>query len=93
MLVSDEIMEGFEHRFCLRHLYNNYKKFGGRTLIRNLIMEVAKTIYYRVGLTKILVPTVSMDKIHYKYWYFSTHLLIGRGWVSHYPYSWVFITC
>jgi len=30
MQVFDELLHGFEHRFCLRHLYNNYKKrFGG----------------------------------------------------------------
>ena len=30
MTIFDEILEGVKHRFCLRHLYNNYElKFGG----------------------------------------------------------------
>jgi len=48
MQMFDEILHGVEHRFCLRHLYNNYKKkFGARILIRNLMMGTAKATYYQ----------------------------------------------
>ncbi|XP_014499233.1 uncharacterized protein LOC106760293 [Vigna radiata var. radiata] len=37
MAVFDEILNGVEHRLCLRHLYNNYKKkFGGGCLLETL---------------------------------------------------------
>jgi len=50
----DEILEGVEHRFCLRHLYNNYqKKFGGRVLIRDLMMAAAKATYYQAWEAKM----------------------------------------
>ncbi|WVY93030.1 hypothetical protein V8G54_032118 [Vigna mungo] len=46
MTVFDELMDGVEHRLCLRHLYNNFKKrFGGGVLIRDLMMGAAKAIY------------------------------------------------
>ncbi|XP_052732381.1 uncharacterized protein LOC108344507 [Vigna angularis] len=46
MTVFDEILEGVEHRLCLRHLYNNYKKkFGGGVLIRDLMMGAAKATF------------------------------------------------
>lgn len=42
----EEILEGVEHRFCLRHLYSNFKKkFGGGTLLRDLMMGAAKATY------------------------------------------------
>jgi len=48
MQVFDEILHGVEHRFCLRHLYNNYKKkFGGGVMIRKLMMGAAKATYYQ----------------------------------------------
>ena len=48
MQVFDEILHGVEHRFCLRHLYSNYKKkFGGGIVIRNLMMRAAKATYYQ----------------------------------------------
>ena len=38
-----EMLEGVEHRFWLRHLYSNFKKkFGERTLLRNLMMGATK---------------------------------------------------
>ena len=41
-----EMLEGVEQRFCLRHLYSNFKKkFGGGTLLRDLMMGAAKAIY------------------------------------------------
>ncbi|KAK7259984.1 hypothetical protein RIF29_25648 [Crotalaria pallida] len=44
--VFQELLDGVEHRFCLRHLYNNVKKrFGGGTEIRNLMMGAAKATY------------------------------------------------
>jgi len=48
MQVFDEPLHGVEHRYCLRHLYNNYKKkFGEGILIRNLMMATAKATYYQ----------------------------------------------
>jgi len=45
--VCDEMLNGVEHHFCLRHLYNNFKKkFGGGVAIRDLMMEAAKAIFY-----------------------------------------------
>jgi hypothetical protein len=46
MQVFEQLLEGIEHRFCLRHLYNNFKKkFGGGTLIRDLMMGTTKATY------------------------------------------------
>ncbi|WVZ18731.1 hypothetical protein V8G54_006053 [Vigna mungo] len=46
MTVFDELMDGVEHRLCLRHLYNYFKKrFGGGVLIRDLMMGAAKATY------------------------------------------------
>lgn len=37
---------GEENRFCLRHLYQNFKNFfGGGTLLRDLMMGAAKATY------------------------------------------------
>ncbi|XP_052723292.1 uncharacterized protein LOC128193572 [Vigna angularis] len=48
MSVFDDILNGVEHRLCLRHLYNNYKKkFGGGLLIRDLMMGAAKATFYK----------------------------------------------
>ncbi|MCH96268.1 hypothetical protein A2U01_0017252, partial [Trifolium medium] len=42
----EEMCGGLEHRFCLRHLYANFKKkFGGGTAIRYLMMGAAKATY------------------------------------------------
>lgn len=39
----EELLEGAEHRFCIRHLYANVKaKYGGGTVIRDLIVRAAK---------------------------------------------------
>jgi len=47
MVVFDEILNGVEHRFCLRHLYSNFKKkFGGGVVIRDLMMGAAKATFY-----------------------------------------------
>jgi len=44
MQTFDEMLGGL--RFCLRHLYANFKKrFGGGTLIRDLMMAAAKATY------------------------------------------------
>ncbi|WVZ21257.1 hypothetical protein V8G54_008579 [Vigna mungo] len=46
MTVFDELMDEVEHRLCLRHLYNNFKKrFGGGVLIRDLMMGATKATY------------------------------------------------
>jgi len=37
MTVFDEILNGVEHRFCLRQLYSNFKKkFGGGVVVTSL---------------------------------------------------------
>jgi len=47
MTIFDEILNGVEHHFCLRHLYNNFKKkFGGGVVIRDLMMVAAKATFY-----------------------------------------------
>nr|KYP71449.1 hypothetical protein KK1_010708 [Cajanus cajan] len=44
--VFEELIERTEHRYCLRHLYCNFKKkFGGGTLIRDIMMAAAKARY------------------------------------------------
>lgn len=46
MPTFEELLGGVEHRFCLRHLYSNFKKkFGGGTLLRDLMMGAAKATY------------------------------------------------
>jgi hypothetical protein len=43
-----------EHRLCLRHLYANFKKkFGGGTLIRDLMMGAAKATYIQAWQVKM----------------------------------------
>ncbi|XP_058783990.1 uncharacterized protein LOC131658743 [Vicia villosa] len=52
--VFDEMFERIEHRFCLRHLYANFKKnFGGGTLIRDLMMGAAKSTYHQAWMQKM----------------------------------------
>jgi len=47
MTVFDEILNGVEHRFCLRHLYNNFKKkFGDGVVIKDLMMGATKANFY-----------------------------------------------
>ncbi|XP_058762568.1 uncharacterized protein LOC131635949 [Vicia villosa] len=54
--VFDEEYPSFEHRFCLRHLYANFKKkFGGGTLFRDLMMAAAKATYYEAHEAKMLM--------------------------------------
>jgi hypothetical protein len=44
--VFDEMFDTVEHRLCLRYLYANFKKkFGGGSLIRDLMMGAAKATY------------------------------------------------
>ncbi|XP_058726822.1 uncharacterized protein LOC131598214 [Vicia villosa] len=44
--VFEEQYLAFEHRFCVRHLYANFKKkFGGGTLFRDLMLAAAKATY------------------------------------------------
>ncbi|XP_057440530.1 uncharacterized protein LOC130732514 [Lotus japonicus] len=46
MQVFEEDFPGVEHRFCVRHLYANFKeKFGGGTEIRDLLMWASKATY------------------------------------------------
>ncbi|GAU10761.1 hypothetical protein TSUD_425840, partial [Trifolium subterraneum] len=52
--VFEEMFERVEHRLCLRHLYANFKKkFGGGTLIRDLMMGAAKAAYYQAWEAKM----------------------------------------
>jgi len=47
MTIFDEILNGVEHRFFLRHLYSNFKKkFCGGVVIRDLMMGAAKSTFY-----------------------------------------------
>jgi len=53
--VFEEQLPGVEHRFCLRHLYANFKKkFGGGTLLRDLMMGAAKSTYFEAWEEKML---------------------------------------
>ncbi|XP_025616463.1 uncharacterized protein [Arachis hypogaea] len=46
MQVIQEMMPALEHRLCLRHLYANCKKaYGGGTVLRDLILSIAKATY------------------------------------------------
>lgn len=48
------MLEGVEHRLCLRHLYANFKKkFGGGVLIRDLMMGAAKATYFEAWKEKM----------------------------------------
>jgi hypothetical protein len=52
--VFEEMFQRVEHRLCLRHLYANFKKkFGGGTLIRDLMMGAAKATYYQAWEAKM----------------------------------------
>jgi hypothetical protein len=54
MSVFEEMFESIEHRLCLRHLYANFKKkFGGGTLIRDLMMGAAKATYFQAWKAKM----------------------------------------
>ncbi|XP_052734133.1 uncharacterized protein LOC108339256 [Vigna angularis] len=68
MIVFDEILEGVEHRLCLRHLYNNYKKkFGGGVLISDLMMGAAKATFKQEWEKKMGIPCRhAMAAINYK---------------------------
>lgn len=46
--MFEEMFERIKHRLCLRHLYANFKKkFGGVTLIKDLMMGADKATYYQ----------------------------------------------
>ncbi|XP_058769018.1 uncharacterized protein LOC131642868 [Vicia villosa] len=52
--VFEEMFERIEHIVCLRNLYANLKKkIGGGALIRDLMMEAAKSTYYQGWLQKM----------------------------------------
>ena len=54
MNVFAEMFDRVEHRLCLRHLYANFKKkFGGGTLIRDLMMGAAKATYFQAWEAKM----------------------------------------
>lgn len=44
--VFEEKYPTLEHGFCVRHLYDKFKKrFGGATLFRDLMMAASKETY------------------------------------------------
>ncbi|WOL00674.1 hypothetical protein Cni_G09387 [Canna indica] len=44
--VFDELLHGVEHRFCLRHLYNNFKKkFGAGLMMKTLMHGAANATF------------------------------------------------
>ncbi|XP_058776719.1 uncharacterized protein LOC131651056 [Vicia villosa] len=52
--LFEEMFERIEHRLCLRHLYANFKKkFGGGSLIRDLMMRTAKISYHQGWMQKM----------------------------------------
>ncbi|XP_058746137.1 uncharacterized protein LOC131619011 [Vicia villosa] len=54
--VFEEEYPSYEHKFCLRHLYANFKKrFGGGTLFRDLMMAAAKATYFEAHEAKMLM--------------------------------------
>ena len=54
--VFEEEYPAYKHRFCLRHLYANFKKkFGGGTLFRDLMMAAAKATYFEAHETRMLM--------------------------------------
>ncbi|KAK2456219.1 hypothetical protein QL285_003603 [Trifolium repens] len=65
MQVYEEMFDRVEHRLCLRHLYANFKKkFGGGTLIRDLMMGAAKAIYIQAWQVKMN----ELKKADFKAW-------------------------
>ncbi|XP_058783754.1 uncharacterized protein LOC131658483 [Vicia villosa] len=77
--VVEEMFDRIEHRVCLRHLYANFKKkFGGGTLIRDLMMGAAKATYYKAWEKKMS----ELKQLDQKAW----EWLMGvptRGWCKH----------
>src|ERR1044072_4958043 len=50
----NELIPGVEHRFCVRHLYANFKRrFGGGVIIRDLMMAAAKATVHLVFIEKM----------------------------------------
>ncbi|XP_020971854.1 uncharacterized protein LOC110268988 [Arachis ipaensis] len=48
MQIFQEALPTLEHRLCLRHLYANCKKaYGGGTVLRDLILSIAKATYVK----------------------------------------------
>jgi hypothetical protein len=79
MSVFEEMFESIEYRICLRHLYANFKKkFGGGTLIRNLMTGAAKAIYYQAWKAK----TDELKKVDRGAWEW---LMLGptKCWCKH----------
>lgn len=79
MVVFEEMFDMIEHRLCLRHLYANFKKrFGGGTLIRDLIMGSAKTTYYQGWIQNV----DELKKVDVKAW---TWLMVvpTKCWCTH----------
>ena len=59
------MLEGVEQRFCLRHLYSNFKKkFGGGTLLRDLMMGAAKATYIEAWEEKMAQIRTIDEKAH-----------------------------
>lgn len=53
--VFEEEYPGYEHKFCLGHLYVNFeKKFGDGTLFIYLITVAAKAAYHEAREAKMM---------------------------------------
>lgn len=73
------MFERIEHRLCLRHLYANIKKrFEGGTLIRDLMMGVAKATYYQGWIQKLN----ELKKMDVKAWSWLMEVPI-KCWFKH----------
>ena len=60
------MLEKVEHRFCVRHLYANFKrKFSGGTLMRNLMMGASKARYYEACEEYMLKIKDADEKAYY----------------------------
>ena len=54
MPAFDKLLEGVEHRLCVRHLYANIKtRCGGGTVIRDLVLAATKVTYVQAWQEKM----------------------------------------
>nr|KYP42520.1 hypothetical protein KK1_036047 [Cajanus cajan]KYP42521.1 hypothetical protein KK1_036048 [Cajanus cajan] len=77
--VFEEFPVPIEHRFCLRHLYNNFKKkFGGGVQLRDLMMGAAKATYEELWKSKM---QQIRDLNEAAYWWL--YNLDRKAWCKH----------
>ena len=54
MPAFDELLEGFQHHLCVRHLYVNIKtRCSGGTIIMDLVLAAAKATYVQAWQEKM----------------------------------------